>query len=136
MLHHCSNFSLLMDDLIKKMPKLKYLYIFDSYLRESHQFPDDFCRYTTSALDVLLADKGFKNIYKKEIGNAFDAILYFISQSEKILEHKDNLQLKKIINKLIPLLKDKNNLKKWRGLRRKHASLSTAYSMFFKKNKS
>jgi len=134
-LHHCSNFDKLVSYFSKKFPKLKYIYIFDSYLRENHQHPYDFARHNLSSLECILKKHSY-NIYKQEeTGNAFDAMLYIFSQSKKILGKSENIEIKNKINKLIPLLNKKKHYIKWRKLGRKYATLTTAYSVTFINNK-
>ena len=132
-IHHCRDFPRLIKILAKKLPKLRYIFIFDSYIRENHQEPDDFCRYTPSALKNTLLNAGFTKTSKKEIGNVFDCILYFISQAQKNLNRVENSKLKLKIEKIIPDLRKKRKIKKYRFLGRKHAGAATGYSISFKK---
>ena len=44
-LHHISNFDLMMKKICKIMPNLNKIYIYDSYLREGHQSPNDYARH-------------------------------------------------------------------------------------------
>ncbi len=129
--HHCSNFELLINLLVQKLPNLKYIYIFDSALRETHQFPYDFARQTPSSINSIMKKVNFKKIYYKEIGNAFDVILYFLSQSKTIINNSSNKKIKNITDQIIPLFKNKRNISKWKGLGRDYAKLYSAYSMIY-----
>jgi len=133
-IHHCSDFPLLIRKIIKIFPKLKFLYLFDSPLRETHQYPYDFARQTPNSIDNIMKKNSFKKVYSNDIGNAFDVLLYFISQSNKILEKKVNRKIFDNIKKIEPLLKKNRNQKKWQNLGRSYAKLFTAYSMIYKKN--
>ena len=133
-LHHISDFPLLLKQLIKKMPKLKHIYIFDSYLREGHQKPNDYCRYTVFALENLMKNNNFKLIKKNETGNIFDALLYLFSQSKELLKEKELNQIKLIFDKKLKKnLINERHKKKWSNLGRKFATMHTAYSIYFKK---
>ena len=132
-LHHCRDFPELLKGVKSRLPALKKIYVFDSYIRENHQDPDDFCRYTPSALEVALKRIGFKEISREESGNVFDCILYFISQAEENLKKPENKELKSCINKALPFLRQKRINKNYRTLGRKYASAATSYSMCFKK---
>jgi len=132
-LHHCRDFSSMMSGLLKKLPELKCVYIFDSYVRENHQDPDDFCRYTPAALKKVFDELEFKESKRQEIGNVFDCILYFISQAKENLKYPENRKLKQMINRAIPFLKEKRCLVKYRSLRRSFASAATGYAMRFEK---
>lgn len=130
--HHCSNFNQLITKIKKKFNKLKYIYIFDSSIRETHQFPYDFERQTPSSIDIIMKKNGLHKIYNKEIGNVFDVMLYVISQSKKILSNNLNDKINSKIKQLEPLLLEKRSNKKWRNLGRKYAKFYTAYSMIYK----
>jgi len=131
--HHCRDLLSLIKGLKRRLPRLNRIYIFDSYIRENHQDPDDFCRYTPAALIKLFKLNGFRLQKQKETGNIFDCILYFISQAEKNLNYPENKILKNEIQKIIPLLKEKRKNVKYRALGRKHASASTGYTLQFSK---
>tara|TARA_Y100001970_G_C14119901_1_gene795684 strand:+ start:236 stop:1003 length:768 start_codon:yes stop_codon:yes gene_type:complete len=132
-LHHCSDFQKMLKNLLKRLPKIKYIYIFDSSLRETHQYPFDYARHTPSSIKNIMFNFKFKNLSLKETGNAFDVLLYFISQSKKILANKENSYLNNQIKKIVPELKRKRKLKKWQNLGRKYAKLNSAFSMIFEK---
>lgn len=130
--HHCSNFDELIKKIKSKFKKLKYIYIFDSTIRESHQYPYDFERQTPSSIDQILKKYNFKKIYNNDIGNVFDVMLYLISQGKIIINKKENKAISNEIEKLIPLLKIVRNKKKYQNLGRKYAKLYSAYSMIYK----
>ena len=130
--HHCSNFDELIKQIKIKFKKIKYIYIFDSPIRESHQYPYDFERQTPSSIDKIMKKYHFNKIYYNDIGNVFDVMLYIISQGRVILDKKENKNLSNQVNKLIPLLKNNRNKKKYQNLGRKHARMYSAYSMIYK----
>jgi hypothetical protein len=133
-LHHISNFDSLMNILKIKMPKLKQIYIFDSYLRESHQNPNDYARHTVNSLKILMKNFKFKAQTIKETGNVFDGILYLFSQSSELLKNKNLEHIKDTFEKkLKESLINERHKKKWHSLGRKYATMSTAYSVLFKK---
>ena len=132
-LHHCRNFEDLLKTLVKKAKQLKKIYVFDSYIRENHQDPDDYCRFTPSALTEVLKKINFKEVSRQEIGNVFDVILYFVSQAKEILRRKENLKLSQKLYKLLPDLKKRRKSKKYRSLGRPHASACSAYFIEYKK---
>jgi hypothetical protein len=133
-LHHCGDFELLLKTFLKKAPHLKKIYIFDSYIRENHQNPDDFSRYTLQGLERVLAKFGFDSFDKRETGNVFDVLRYFISQAEKVLQFDENRELGELLrNHVVPLLDEKKLDPKYRSLGRPYASLASAYSVIFKR---
>ena len=133
-LHHCRDFRGLLEQIICKLPSLDEILIFDSYLREEHQIPDDYQRYTPSALTNLLSDLNFQLTKQDEVGNVFDAILYFISQAQEVLKFPELSETRKLLNEaVIPNLKQIRESEKYRPLGRTHANIATGYAMSFKK---
>jgi hypothetical protein len=133
-LHHCRDFADLVGHLQAAMPQLQRVFVFDSYLREGHQTPDDFCRYTPSALERVMRAGGFGRVELEETGNVFDAILYLISQARWQLENAPELaQLKQSMDELEPILREIRRNKKYRPLGRPHAYMATAYAMSFER---
>lgn len=133
-LHHCRDFPTLFAHLLKRMPNLKRVFVFDSYLRENHQNPDDFCRYTPSALSDVMAQKGFATTQLEETGNIFDAILYFISQAHVTLQRPEMSELRALLEDIaVPRLREVRNDRSLQPLGRKYASASTGYAMTFER---
>ncbi|CAE7405488.1 GNE [Symbiodinium microadriaticum] len=67
-LHHCRDFPELIKGVLDRRPGLRRVFVFDSYLRENHQEPDDY--YVTDGPDVLAvipARGGSKGIPKKNL---------------------------------------------------------------------
>lgn len=133
-LHHCRDFPGLMANLQAALPNLRRVFIFDSYLREAHQTPDDFCRYTPSALTLVMRAQGFGQVKLQETGNVFDGILYLISQARWLLENAPELaQLNQSIAEIIPRLRHIRDKECYRALGRPNAFLSTAYALSFER---
>lgn len=133
-LHHCRDFPSLMEGLQAALPSLRRVFIFDSYLREGHQTPDDYCRYTPSALEAVMRKLGFGHVGLRETGNIFDGLLYLISQARWQLENAPELNdLRNSIDAIVPRLRSIRRDERYRSLGREHAFLSTAYAMSFER---
>lgn len=133
-LHHCRDFPLLMSKMQAAMPDLRRVFVFDSYLREGHQTPDDFCRYTPSALESVMRALGFGKVTLRETGNIFDGLLYLISQARWQLDNAPELNdLRSSIDAIVPQLRMIRRDERYRLLGRPHARLSTAYVMTFER---
>lgn len=131
-LHHCRNFPSLMAKLQSAMPRLKRVFVYDSTLRENHQVPDDFCRYTPAALEDVLRPMGYATETLEETGNIFDAILYFISQAKVPLGAPELASVKALMDdKVVPSLREIRHDLKYRPLGRAYASATTAYAITF-----
>jgi hypothetical protein len=133
-LHHCRDFPSLIEGLQTALPNLRRVYIFDSYLREGHQAPDDYCRYTPSALELVMRKLGFGKVTLRETGNIFDGLLYLISQAQWQLENAPELNdLRILIDEIVPRLRSIRHDVRYRSLGRPHAFLTTAYAMSFER---
>ncbi len=131
-LHHCRDFREIIELLLDNNISLTRIFIFDSYIREQHQYPDDFCRYTVPALDVVMRKFGFKKIDEAEYGNIFDGMLYFIEQASVILEHNSELSIvNEKIKEIVPILKTVSEKSEYRSLGRPHASYASAYTVSY-----
>lgn len=133
-LHHCRDFPSMMSSMQAAMPSLRRVFVFDSYLREGHQIPDDFCRYTPSALESVMRALGFDKVTLRETGNIFDGLLYLISQARWQLDNAPELNdLRSSIDAIVPQLRLIRRDERYRSLGRPHASMSTAYAMTFER---
>lgn len=134
-LHHCRDFPDLMAKLLSRMPLLKQVFIFDSYLREAHQTPDDFCRFTPAALESVMHRLGFTETRREETGNIFDAILYLVSQAGWQLKNDPRLtDARELLEgRVVPALRGLRADPQWRPLGRPHASMATAYAITFQR---
>ena len=129
-IHHCCDLSVLLQKITSHSRATERIYIFDSYLREEHQFPSDYCRYTPSAIDFIMNRLGYRKFWELEYGNVFDGILYLSQQAQVIVDSNDELcEIKKtlaVLNNQLQLVK---NDKKYVALGRKHARMITSYAL-------
>ena len=131
-LHHCRDFSLLMDLVKSAVPNINQVHIFDSYIREQHQYPDDFCRFTVAGLEAIFQKLGFYLKESNEYGNVFDGILYLIAQSEAVLSANAELkELKILLDEAACMLGSFANNPNYRNLGRPHASFASSYTASF-----
>lgn len=134
-LHHCRNFGDLMAEFLRRHSRINEIHIFDSYFREQHQYPDDYCRYTVPAIENVLDPLSFKISDAGEYGNVFDGLLYLIRQSEPLLNvHPELEDIRKKLLELTDVLPHFAEQEKYRGLERPFASFATSYYASFKKN--
>ena len=133
LIHHIAEH----DNLIKKcrsfLKKNGKIYIFDAILRELHQEPDDYLRFTPYGLKKKLQKHKFKILETKKSGGPFSAIAYCWDQALQYLPKnlrikKTNWFYKKEFKKLMSY--DKKFKK---NLIRKHTSFPLSYSILAKK---
>ena len=84
-IHHIENVDLLLDKSFKYLKRKGKIYIFEPILREIHQEPDDFARYTPLGMKKKLQDAGFKKIKYKTTGGPFSSTLYCLDQAIQYL---------------------------------------------------
>lgn len=133
LMHHVFEFSILFKQCLKALKRGGKIYIFEPLIREIHQAPDDYFRFTPFAIEEVLKKIGFKNIKKNYCGGPFTASLYCLDQASQYLP----LNLRK---KFLKNLFDKNyqnflNLEKKynKNLLRKHTFFPVSFSILAEK---
>lgn len=76
LVHHVADQSALFSELNRVLKKKATVYIFESILRELHQMPDDYIRYTPFGLEKMLTKYGFSDFVTDTKGGPFEAITY------------------------------------------------------------
>lgn len=105
------------------------LYIFEPLVRELHQVPDDYLRYTPQGLESVMKKYDFCDFQVKETGGPFEAISYCWLQALEFLPD-DILQAKAdwFYNEHFPMLMEWNEKYK-NNLKRKNTRFPTAFSV-------
>ena len=91
-LHHHPNPFNLFDNCKNVLKDKGYLYIFDAILRENHQKPDDFIRFTPDGISHALKENGFdvSQIYTSK--SPLEALTYTIDQVIQYDLHHSKLE--------------------------------------------
>jgi len=133
LIHHIDDHDTLLKKCKKFLKKNGKLYIFDAILRELHQEPEDFLRFTPYGLKKKIEKHGFKVLKISKSGGPFTAIAYCWDQALQYLPK--NLRKKKTkwfyskeFKKLMYLDKKYN-----KNLVRKYSSFPLSYSITAKK---
>ena len=133
LIHHLKN----SDEILKKgfelLKKNGKIYIFEPILREIHQKPDDYIRYTPYGMRAKLEQLGFKNIKFKTTGGAFSSTIYCLDQA---IQYLPNILKKKYSEKIFPKFYREFMFfeKKYKVNKvRKHTIFPTAFSIIGKK---
>ena len=133
LIHHLKNSDKILRKSYQMLKKKGEIYIFEPTLREIHQKPDDYIRYTPYGMKTKLDLLGFKNIRFKTTGGPFSSTIYCLDQAIQYLPEK----LKnKYLNKFFPkFFKEFMYFeKKYKKNRvRKHTIFPTAFSIIGKK---
>ncbi len=95
LLHHIFDIKKLLDQCYISLKKGGELYIFEPTVREIHQIPDDYFRFTPFGLKELLKKSKFKKITYKFSGGPFSASLYCLDQAAQFLPRKKSEEFKK-----------------------------------------
>lgn len=133
LIHHLKNSD---DILIKSFQLLRKggkVYIFEPILREIHQKPDDYIRYTPYGMRTKLSSVGYKNVKFKTTGGPFSSTIYCLDQAIQYLPRKLRTNYS---NKIFPKFYKKfmNFEKKYKINKvRKHTIFPTAFSIIGKK---
>ena len=129
LIHHIADHKLLFNKTKKILKKKGKLYIFEPLLRELHQKPEDYLRFTPYGLKDQLIKNKFTNFKIKEEGSIFTSILYCWDQAFQYLPKKlRKIEYDKFIkNDFKKLLKFEKLYKN--NLIRKNTSFPVSYSI-------
>ena len=81
LVHHVENQAALWSEAVRILKPGATLYVFEPTLREVHQDPDDFLRYTPSGLRSVLSMHGLQTVEITTTGGPFSAIAYCWTQA-------------------------------------------------------
>lgn len=129
LIHHIFDNKFLLKQCKSLLKKNGILYIFEPLLRELHQKPDDYFRFTPFSLKKTLKKIGFKNFKFGYSGGPFTATAYCWDQALQYLPKKISKNYAKIINFQKFLILEKKYTK---NLVRKHTSFPVSFSIISK----
>ena len=129
LIHHINDHDKLFKQIKKILKKNGFLYIFEPLLRELHQIPEDYLRYTPYGLEYKLKKFGFKKFKSQVSGGPFTAIAYCWDQAlqyipKNIRDKKTKWFYKKHFKSLITMEK-----KYKKNLVRKNTSFPVSFSL-------
>ena len=81
LVHHVGDQDRLFSELARITKSTGSVYVFEPILRELHQVPDDYLRYTPYGMSRILQSKGFEVRDVREEGGPFSAIAYCWEQA-------------------------------------------------------
>lgn len=134
LLHHIDDIDIFLREVKRILKPKGILYLFEPLVRELHQIPEDFIRYTPYGLKSKLLKLNFQEKNISFCGGPFSVIAYVWDQALQYLPKNKNIEFKKWFypkefEKLISLDKryKKNKF-------RKNSSFPMSFSLKFKKN--
>ncbi len=133
LIHHVRNQNKLFQKCYKFLKKGGKLYIFEPLVRELHQQPEDYLRYTPNGLSVILNNNKFKTKKIKNCGGPFSVVAYCLDQAIQYLpENKKKTFYKNFkLNDFKKLIYLDKKYKK--NLVRKNTSFPMSYSLLVQK---
>ena len=132
LIHHIDDVENLLFQSKKILKKNGYVYIFEPLLRELHQEPDDYERFTPYGLKNKLKKLGFKNFKIEFNGGPFTAAAYCWDQAIQYLPIKKRKKEINWLNKKIDYYK-KLDKKFSKNLVRKNTSFPVSFSILAQK---
>ena len=134
LVHHIEDQDTLFDEAIRILKPGGQLYIFEALVREIHQAPDDFLRYTPYGLSAKLLHKGMSIVESKETGNVFSAIAYCWVQALEYFPESDRKSMEEwFFKEHFPKLMIWDSEFKTNNVR-KYTRFPTAFSILSAKN--
>ncbi len=97
LMHHIYDHKFLIKKCSKILKKNGKIYIFEPILREIHQKPSDYFRFTPFGMSKILGDCGFKVIKTNLSGGPFSATAYCWDQALQYLPKKERAKHKRFI---------------------------------------
>lgn len=91
LVHHVEDQHGLWSEVSRVLKSGGKLYIFEPTIRELHQVPDDYLRYTPNGLKYILANYGFGDFKVRVTGGPFTAIAYCWNQALQYIHPDERL---------------------------------------------
>lgn len=131
--HHVRNQDAMFAECARLLKKGGIGYIFEALLRELHQIPDDYVRFTPWGFETMLEKHGLKMTQWKPAGGAFEAIAYCWVQALQYFPPEERKEKENwFYNHHFPELMELNS-KYPENQIRKHTSFPVGYSIYFTK---
>ncbi len=135
LMHHIYDHKFLIRKCSKILKKNGKLYIFEPTLREIHQKPSDYFRFTPYGMKRILEDCGFKVIKTNLSGGPFSATAYCWDQAIQYLPLRERVKYKRfIISDNIRSIVSLDNKYRKNNLR-KHTMFPLSFSVLAKNEK-
>lgn len=133
LMHHIYDHKFLIKNCHKALKKNGQIYVFEPTLRELHQKPCDYFRFTPYGLEELLKENKFKKIKTSYSGGPFTAAAYCWDQAMQYLPNKKKNEYKKFfISDEIKTIKNLD-IKFKKNLVRRNTTFPTSFSILSKK---
>lgn len=125
LVHHIANQKGFFERLARELDSGGYLYIFEPAIREIHQAPNDYVRYTPEGLAYIVRNHGFEVLQEVEIGGPFTALFYLYDQVKQYIPEaaQDKLRAMSLIDCL------QLDGQYHQNLVRPHTRICTAFSL-------
>lgn len=133
LVHHVKNQDLMFDQACRLLKKDGLLYIFEPLVRELHQIPDDFLRYTPYGLENILSKYGFGDFKVSYTGGPFSVLSYVWIQALEYFPDNEREKISEWFYSTEFHRLQTFDLKYKKNLVRKHSSFPTAFSIQAKK---
>ncbi len=109
-------------------------YIFEALIRELHQIPDDYIRYTPWGFQKILARHGLEMTEWKPTGGPFEAISYCWIQALQFIPESERGEKEKwFFTEHLPELLEMDK-RYTTNISRPHTTFPVAYSIYFRKS--
>ncbi|KHF25375.1 class I SAM-dependent methyltransferase [Solemya velum gill symbiont] len=93
LVHHIADQSALFSEISRLLKPGGLAYVFEPLVRELHQSPDDFLRYTPYGLENILKKNGLHPLETKTEGGPFSVIAYSWAQALEYIPQEDRSEL-------------------------------------------
>lgn len=135
LVHHVDDQPRLFGEIARVVRPGGLAYLFEPILRELHQLPDDYLRYTPNGMKKILESVGFEAERIETIGGPFQAIAYCWEQALQYFPENERKKREKWFwNEHFPQLLELDD-RHPQNLVRPHTSFPTAFSILARKRR-
>lgn len=135
LVHHVADQDALFSEISRLVKPGGQAYVFEPLVRELHQEPDDYLRYTPYGMKLILESKGLDVVRTKQEGGAFSAVAYCWTQALEFFPEEKRQEMSRwFYQEHFP------QLMQWddeypRNLSRKHTTFPMAFSLLAEKRR-
>jgi len=129
LVHHVKNQDSMLEQASRILKKGGLIYIFEPLVRELHQIPDDYLRYTPFGLENTLTKFGFANFDIRHTGGPFSVLSYVWIQALEYLPEEEREEVSEWFYSSELYRLHSMDQKYKQNLVRKNTSFPTAFSI-------
>ena len=98
LMHHIADYEILFKQIGSFLKPKGYIFIYEPLVRELHQVPEDYTRFTPFGLCEILKKHGFKDEKMEFTGGPFSCMAYYLDQGMQYIPIEERINFQKNFN--------------------------------------